>query len=446
MPWSASSVPNSVKNKSLHLRSIFAKVANAALDKGQTEEEATFAGLAAVNLEEKKNKPKEVKKEAQKLPSHIQAILDAKKAQGRPLEGSTSDYFNQGNTHVAKASENASEGDLEGSRDIVDAEFNKKGQLVLKFSDGSRITTDESAIKEYIEQHVVVTAGLTNPVDFIDFNEQAGHVVTEGQLAWNATDGTLDLGLKGGNVTLQIGQEQHVHIYNNTANDFTDLQVLRITGSQGQRLTGALAQANSEITSSTTFAVVTELIAKNTVGFATTSGLVRNVNTSAFPEGAALYLSPTTAGGLTHIKPTAPNHMVLVGWCVRSNANNGSIYVHVQNGYELEELHNVKITDLQNGHILKYDSALGYWKNVNPAAASGVTTASYFQKVNLVANTPLTITHSLGTIDRDAFTLNAMLNNKVVNVDVQSVDTNSLTLTSKVAVTDLAVTIIGVIA
>lgn len=246
-------------------------------------------------------------------------------------------------------------------RSLVSASWDANARLQLQFDDGQKIVTDPVPISEYIEQHVAIS---TNPIfPYIQFDTTAAVPSAVGQLAWNSAEGTLDLGLEGGNVTLQVGQEEVLHIYNNTAVDFAEMQVLIITGSQGQRLTGGLAKADSELTSSATFAVVTEPILKNTRGFATTSGLVRNIDTSAFPEGAALYLSPTVAGGVTHIKPVAPNHMVLIGWCVRSQSQTGSIYVHIQNGYELNELHNVLITTVQDRDLLQYDAVGNVWKN-----------------------------------------------------------------------------------
>ncbi len=359
MPWSADQVIPAIKNKSLELRQLFAKVANAALAKGQSEEEAVFAGLSAVKLAEKKKTEKAVV-EKPKLPSHVQAILDLKKQ--APIQQVNTD---SGKISQAFLGKNALESDPD--RSLVSAVWDKNGRLILTFDDGKQIITDPVPVSEHIEQFVTVSSETANELpesyDHVQFNLLSESLGAVGRLVWNEVDGTLDLGLAGGNVTLQVGQEQVVHIYNNTANAFTDLQVVRVTGSQGQRLTASLAQANSELTSSATFAVVTEPIAKNQEGFATTSGMVRNVNTIAFPEGAALYLSPSTPGGLTHIKPQAPNHMVLVGWCVRSHHINGSVYVHVQNGYELEELHNVSINSPQHGQVLKYDSTAGIWRN-----------------------------------------------------------------------------------
>lgn len=215
-----------------------------------------------------------------------------------------------------------------------------------------------------------------------------------GQLRWNDTDGTPEVLLKGGLVTLQMGQEQLVRIYNNTGSPMTDMQVVRVTGSQGQRLTAALAQGNSEVNSSTTFAVVTEPIGNNAEGFATTSGLVRDVNTASFAEGASLWLSPTVAGGVTATKPVAPDHSVLIGWCVRSHATLGSVFVHVQNGHELDELHDVKITSIGDKHFLQYNAGLSVWENSEairigtPSPSLSVNSTMAF---NLVSDTQLRV-------------------------------------------------------
>jgi hypothetical protein len=220
------------------------------------------------------------------------------------------------------------------------------------------------------------TALISDPdlmnVDFSTSNTASGAV---GRLTWNDTDGTLDLGLKGGNVTLKIGQEQNVRIYNETASGFTDMQVVRVTGSSGTRLTADLAQANAENTSASTLAIMAEPAASHAEGFATTFGLIRQVNTSAFSEGATLYLSPSTAGGITTTRPTAPNHTVILGWCFRSHATQGQIYVNINNGYELEELHDVLITSVANNNMLRYNSSSGVWQNIAGPAGAVVGTS-----------------------------------------------------------------------
>lgn len=153
-------------------------------------------------------------------------------------------------------------------------------------------------------------------------------------------------------------------LVNNRTGSTLDVgQVVYISGAQGNRVTVALAQANAELTSSKTFGVVAETIANNQSGYVITEGSLGNLNTSAFAEGVALWLSPTTAGAYTTTKPTAPNHLVLVGFVERSQTSNGSIFVKTQNGYELDELHDVSIVSKTNGQNLVYSSTDSTWKN-----------------------------------------------------------------------------------
>ena len=218
-----------------------------------------------------------------------------------------------------------------------------------------------------------ITDGISSP-DYVQFST-TGATGNVARMLWNDTDGTLEFGLKGGNVTLQIGQEQVLRVTNATGGTIGDGTVVYISGSTGNHVNVVKAQANTEATSSKTLGVVTESIANNQSGFATTSGLVRDIDTSALTEGGAVWLSATTAGGLTSTRPTAPNHAVLIGWCVRSHASVGVIYVHVMNGYELDELHDVSLTSKANNDVLSYESASGLWKN--RALATVANTGAY---------------------------------------------------------------------
>jgi len=228
----------------------------------------------------------------------------------------------------------------------------------------------------------------TQNVDLGEFELKAGQVEFDqtptgaagvGVMRWNNTDGTLDLGLKGGNVTLQLGQEQVARVVNKTATNITLLesnyQVVKIIGATGQRLSVDLAQANNDLNSATTLGVVTETIANNQEGFITTGGQVKEINTTGslqgetWADGDVLYLSPTTAGKITNIKPTAPNHTIIVGYVEYAHAIHGKIFVKVDNGYELEELHNVTSTNyttpINTDSVLTYDVTNSLWKRLS---------------------------------------------------------------------------------
>ena len=262
-------------------------------------------------------------------------------------------------------------------------------ETTLEFLDGAGLNIENTFSQDnHFLQDVSIDGDLTG-VDSITFDTAAVEANAVGKLKWNDEDGTLDLGLKGGNVTLQVGQEMVVRAVNKTNTNLLEAnyQVARIRteaegGSQGQRLAIILAQANNDNNSVDTLGLVTENIDNNQEGFVTTFGLVRGINTTGslqgedWGDGDVLYLSPTIAGRLTKVKPEAPQHTVIVGFVVYSHQNNGKIFVKVDNGYEINELHNVKINGVTNNSLLTYDSGLSVWKNTNSVNVSTLSATS----------------------------------------------------------------------
>jgi hypothetical protein len=218
-----------------------------------------------------------------------------------------------------------------------------------------------------------VPSNLT--VDYIEFNPAYTSGVNQYQLAYNDTDGTLEFGLKGGNVDLSIGQENVILAVNDDASTLIPGEVVYISGANGNNLLVKRAQADTDATSARTIGVVAESIAVNAAGFVCTFGAVKNINTNAFNDGDALFLSPTVAGGITNVKPSAPSHLVLVGFCQKKSSGAGQIFVEVQNGYELDELHNVQINTgtLANNNLLAYNLATSTWQNKTVNDVDGVT-------------------------------------------------------------------------
>ena len=169
-----------------------------------------------------------------------------------------------------------------------------------------------------------------------------------------------------------------------------------INGASGNRPTINYSQANSETTSSKTFGLAESDILHNGVGYVVVEGQLSNVNTSMFTEGQLLWLSPTVAGGLTTTKPSAPNHMVFCGYVVRSHPTDGIIEVKIQNGFELQELHNVAINGVTNGQALVYDGATSLWKNQTISVPpSNVYTVEYFTLDALnISSSSITLSHT----------------------------------------------------
>lgn len=167
-----------------------------------------------------------------------------------------------------------------------------------------------------------------------------------------------------------VAKNLEVYVRNQTGSTLAAGAIVYINGATGNRPTVTLAQANNDANSAQTMGFVKASIANNGFGYVIVRGEVENLDTSALTEGVQLYLSPTTAGAWTTTKPSAPQHLVYVGIVIRSHPTQGVILVAVQNGYELNELHDVAISSPTNGQVLKYNSSTGLW--VNGTDSSGV--------------------------------------------------------------------------
>ena len=154
-------------------------------------------------------------------------------------------------------------------------------------------------------------------------------------------------------------------VRNDTGSTINKMSVVYINGAQGDTPRISLALASGEAHSSKTYGFVVNDIPTGNIGSVIVDGTLRNLNTSTqfngVNEGTALWLSPTVSGGITTSKPYAPYHSVFVGTLIRKHSHQGVINVKIQNGYELEELHNVATTGATNGQFLQYNSASGLW-------------------------------------------------------------------------------------
>jgi hypothetical protein len=234
--------------------------------------------------------------------------------------------------------------------------------------------------------------GATADVNLGEFGLTAGQLTLDttptgtaavGTTRWNDTIGSSETTLKGGNVILKNGVDLVARVVNkvtpNTTLTKASYQAVRISGAQGQRLAVALAQANNDNNSADTIGLVTETIATNQEGFIMTVGSLEGINTTGslqgetWADGDVLYLSGTTAGRITNVKPSAPIHIVVIGYVEYAHQNNGKIYVKVMNGWELDELHNVSIVTPANNDALIYESSTSLWKNKTIATALGFT-------------------------------------------------------------------------
>lgn len=281
-------------------------------------------------------------------------------------------------------------------------------------------------------------------IDKLDFNTATTDTAGVGQLVWNDALGTLNLGLKGGNTTLNVGQQIIARVVNKTTPlvplTKAGYQVVIVAGATGQRLSVKLAKADNDTNSAGTLGIVAENIAVNQEGFIVCDGQITGINTTGslqgetWNDGDLLYLSPTVFGGITNVKPSAPFHEVRVGYVEYAHNNNGKIFVKIDNGYEIDELHNVAITTPAKGDTLEYNGSI--WVNsgiVYTIELMDVLTVDFYAPYNLKINTVSNVLNSPSTTildDNVAYTLtNTIAAGSKITVTVNTAAVINLNIT-----------------
>jgi hypothetical protein len=291
--------------------------------------------------------------------------------------------------------------------------------------------------------------GNAGNVNAIIFDTTPGTLPTvAGSMFWDTGDKTPSVILNT-NTNLQLGQENIALVYNGTGSTITRGSVVAVSGAQGQRPSVVLADADSEPLSAATLGIAAEDITTGAEGFICTFGLVRGLNTGSFTAGAPIYLSQT-AGQFTATRPAAPAHTVILGWVIKVNASSGEVFVHINNGWELDELHNVLITSPTGGNLLAYDQTNGYWKNINLTDGTAISITETTGGAITIANTAPDQTVSLtgagttsisGTYPNFTITSNDSTTGTVTNVATGTGLTGGpITGTGTIALANTAVT------
>jgi hypothetical protein len=167
-----------------------------------------------------------------------------------------------------------------------------------------------------------------------------------------------------------------VYAKNQTTSTMYKGQVVYIAGADNSGDTPrlALASASVEATSSKTIGRLKQDLAPDAFGWVITEGMLEGINTNGVTAGQSIWLSETPGGVVYGAPPAKPAHSVYLGVLIRSQQNNGKAYVKVQNGYEIQELHNVASTAPSNGQVLIWNSTTNlYEPGTPPAGAAGPT-------------------------------------------------------------------------
>jgi hypothetical protein len=273
-------------------------------------------------------------------------------------------------------------------------------ELTANPSENASLQYNGVQVQNAIGSMLVTASGLTFPnsstqtIAFPGFNNTA---LTGNPTAPTATFGDDDTsiattafvqaGLLGGTA---VARNLEVEVRNQSGASIPAGSIVYISGATGNKPLITLSQANNDANSAQTMGFVKTTIANNGTGYVIVRGVLDNIDTSALTEGVQLYLSPTTAGTWTTTKPSAPQHLVYVGIVIRSHPNLGTILVAVQNGYELDELHDVSAQTPADLDLLSYESSTSLWKNKTFSALGLLTSANASTTYAPIADAALT--------------------------------------------------------
>lgn len=258
----------------------------------------------------------------------------------------------------------------------------------------------------------------TATVDGVQFDLSPLTTPAQGAVWWNPDDGTLNIGMTAGaDVIQQVGQETFLYVKNQTGSVLSNGKAIRAVGALGAsgRILAGYAIADGTHLAKYVIGIATKDIANGDDGLVTWFGLVRGIDTSGTPygevwaDGDVLYVSPTTAGALTNVEPTAPDLKITMAMVLTAHASTGTLMVRPSLGEYLSGLHDITIGDSETGDMLQLQSD-GTWSNASPDVAVWPYTGAidhepggFVDPDNIVVSydytaRTITMTHSSGTI------------------------------------------------
>ena len=274
-------------------------------------------------------------------------------------------------------------GDVVGPASATDNAVARYDSTTGKLIQNSTVTINDNG-----------TLGAVNGISFDTTPTSAP--TAEGSLSWNSSDGTLDLVMKGGNVVQQIGEEQYYTVRNETGSTIangTPVMANGVTAGSG-RITVTPAIANGSIDELRFIGLTTESITNGINGYVTSFGYVRGLDTRGTPygetwaEGDVIYVSPTTAGYLTNVEPTAPNLKIVVAIVITRNQTSGVLLVRPTAYPHITHLSDVNISSPTSGNLLIYDAPQNRWENADLTASTGISVTNGAGSVTITNTAP----------------------------------------------------------
>ena len=251
--------------------------------------------------------------------------------------------------------------------------ISKTGSYVTETESGSFVTNVSQ--NPFVNDQIVVTKG-NGSTSSITINNVASASFAQNASTASFISGTIASASFATNAaTASIAFDVVVYGKCNNPAGLTRGTVVRIVGANGDNPLFDSASWTDDFNSANTLGMLSENVAFNAFANVVVQGKLIGINTSGMTAGDMLYLS--SSGQYTTSSVPAPYHEVRLGQVLRPQLNNGSVYINIDNGYELTELHDVDITSPVNGDLLVYRSgSYGQWVNETGGELGFATTGS----------------------------------------------------------------------
>lgn len=224
---------------------------------------------------------------------------------------------------------------------------------------------------------------ISGTLDVLSFNINNESILTKGQISWDDTEGTMDIGLTD-NTTIHIGEHRYFRIRNETGSPLYKGQVVYASSVHSNGLiTPAKYIADGSIREVRFMGMVLEDVSNQSNGYVIDFGHLHDmdldgsatnyaVGDETWLAGDILYVHPTVAGKLTKVEP---KHSISVAIILDpGNGNgNGRIFVRPTSYGHLDDNHDVRISGVANNDVLVYNSGTDYWENNNKVVFSDTT-------------------------------------------------------------------------
>lgn len=277
---------------------------------------------------------------------------------------------------------------------------------------------------------VIATAGFTGSLlGTASFASTASFITASGVYGPYGSNSVISASFALTASSALNAQDILIRVLNQSGNSISKGIVVRITGSNNSSDIPRIVTASYENdnNSANTLGIANETIANGAEGFVMTEGVIKGINTSAFVSGQLIYLGPT--GSIIGTAPVAPLHSVRLGEVIREQLNNGSIYVRIDNGYELGELHDVRDTTTTSsyGDLLVKSGSI--WINSKQLTGSygltGSLTATSFtgslQGTASWANNATTASYALQALSASFASTASFVNPLIQNVSITGI-------------------------